>query len=170
MWLYQFLWAMCIVLLCFDGFATENNQEVKSVFSIFEQEVVGGISENKSIWINPDEEDKQGNTLIPKKLVDNRDCDIAELKIIDVSFGKSVNLKNLVREKLDFSNLQIETKRCIEEVAVSLSPQYKAFIEITNKETSTIVFSGWIFSSYRSFSQPAYGNYFFTLNRCLSKE
>ena len=154
-------------MLSSNLYAAENHQESKSVFSIFEQEA--DISKEKSIWVNPDEEEKQDGVLIPKKSAINRDCDIAELKIIDVSFGRSVNLKVAANERVDFVNLQIEVKRCIEEVAVDLSPQYKAFIQITEKETSAVIFSGWIFSSYRSYAQPSYGNYFFTLNRCLNK-
>lgn len=165
----QWLWFAFITMLGFKWVAAESNQDNKSVFSIFEQEGEM-IGENKSIWINPDEEDKQNTELIPKKSVNNKDYGVAELKVIDVSFGRSVNIKNIVKEKLDFANLQIVTKCCVVEVAVGLLPQYKAFVEITDKETSSVIFSGWIFSSYRSFAQPVYGNYFFTLSRCLNKE
>ncbi|WHQ47111.1 MAG: DUF2155 domain-containing protein [Candidatus Midichloria sp.] len=163
-----FIFSFCYFAILEIGLA-EVNQENKSIFSIFEQENAH-LDDNKSIWINPDEEDGNNTVLIPKEVANNKDCNIANLKVIDVSFGRIVNLKNKVNEKLRFANLQIETKRCVQEVAVTLSPNYKAFIEIIERDTGVVVFNGWIFSGYKSFAQPIYGNYFFTLNWCSMTE
>ncbi|MDJ1304784.1 MAG: DUF2155 domain-containing protein [Candidatus Midichloria sp.] len=149
--------------------SAEVNQENKSIFSIFEQENAP-LDDNKSIWINPDEENGSNTILIPKEAAINKDCKIANLKVIDVSFGRIVNLKNKVNERIEFANLQIQAKRCVQEVGVSLSSNYKAFIEIIERDTGVVVFNGWIFSGYKSFAQPIYGNYFFTLNRCSMTE
>ncbi|MDJ1407601.1 MAG: DUF2155 domain-containing protein [Candidatus Midichloria sp.] len=158
-----------IFLFCYLAFLNiglaEVNQENKSIFSIFEQENVL-LDDNKSIWINPDEENGSNTMLIPREAAINKDCKIANLKVIDVSFGRIVHLKNKMNERVEFANLQIQVKRCVQDLGVSLSPNYKAFIEIIERDTGAVIFNGWIFSGYKSFAQPIYGNYFFTLNWC----
>ena len=138
----------------------------KSIFSIFDTEEKFDQEESKNKWINPDADGVINSVLIPKASSDHEEYDFGILKIVDVSFGRHTIIKSRVNESFQFSDLDIELKRCVKESRVSLSQNYKAFIKITEKNTGLQIFNGWIFSSYRSISQPVYSNYFFFLDQC----
>lgn len=77
--------------------------------------------------------------------------DIAELRAIDRSTGRSYKLKVPLNQELSFSNLILNVKHCYKNPVDKKIENY-AYLTIKDKIINEYIFQGWMFSSSPSLS------------------
>lgn len=95
------------------------------------------------------------------------DSEDTVLNIVDSDLGTSTTLKLQNNKPQQFKGAMLEVKRCVQSKKTSLIDDDRAFLTMTDVHDGKVLFNGWIMSTEKSFAQPIYEHYFFTLNRCM---
>jgi len=155
--------------------AIENNDKS----SVFKVEEIVKIDDIVNQDVSEDDDPLEDDILLEEIDLDNvapkmnpevLEMDSAQLKIIEIGFGKAFEFKVSVGSNLEFYNSVITLTKCVQDNSPGLVKANKALITITEKDSHKQIFSGWIFSGYKSLGQPVYKNHFFTLNNCFKSE
>lgn len=146
----------------------EQTEESNNIF-----DVIFGKEEGKSVQkvkTSREETEKELPTVVVEESNNGSYLNIATIKVIDRSLGKLYLLDIPVSQEKNVNNLFIKIHKCWEPEEVSIMPNSRALVEISQANTDgrKQLFNEWIYAKHPSLSYLEHEKYDVSLKACKS--